>query len=87
MNPGSHVFAAGIVEIPASRNSFTSRSRADPAPIPQRTKHTFHPPLRPRAVGADDVDVELRQCATKLRDAITARCVLAVHPEDAGLSL
>ena len=26
MNPGSHAFAAAIVEIPASRSSFTSRS-------------------------------------------------------------
>src|SRR5271166_5331231 len=41
--------------------------------------------LRLRAVRADDVDVQRRQRAAKLRDPVATHRILAVHPEDAVL--
>src|SRR5947207_9940025 len=78
MNPGSQAFAMAIDETPASRSSLTIRSC-------KRAKCAFDAPLRLRAVGADDVDVQRQQRATELGHAVAPGSLLAVHPEDAML--
>jgi hypothetical protein len=78
MNPGNHAFAAATVDIPASRSSLTSRSCSVPN---ARSTRPFACGLFAQMI----VDVQLRQRTAKLRDALAAHRILAVHPKDAVL--
>ena len=75
MNAGTPAFAASIVEMPAG----AVPSPADPATCQTRPRRG----LRLRAVGAHDVDVQLRQHPAELRDAVAADRVLGVDAKDA----
>src|SRR4051812_29124550 len=76
MNAGRNALPASIVEMPASRNSFTSRS----------CRVLLARSTRPLAWGgADDDDVQLIERSTELGHAVSARRVLTVDPEHAVL--
>ena len=51
-------------------------------PILQRLVRTLDPPLRRARIGADDIDIERVQGATKLGHPVTAKGAWMVDPED-----
>src|SRR3982751_1805674 len=86
MNAGRNALPASIVEMPASRISFTSRSCN--VPWARSTRPLAWGALAQMilgCVGADDVDVQLIERPTELGHAVAARRVLAVDPEHAVL--
>src|SRR3954447_9239327 len=54
-------------------------------PILQRAERALDTALGLRAVGTENIDVQLRQGAAELCRAVAARSVLGIHPKDAVL--
>src|SRR6516225_9654519 len=54
-------------------------------PVLQRAERALDTALCLRAVGAEDVDVQLGQSATELCRAVAARGILGIHPKNAVL--
>src|SRR4051794_8791430 len=54
-------------------------------PILQRAERALDTALGLRAVGTENIDVQLRQGAAELGRAVAARSVLGIHPRDAVL--
>jgi hypothetical protein len=80
MNPGSHAFPAAIVNILASRNSFTSRS-CNVANA--RSTRPFVWGLFAQMISMFSAD----RARPNRVNPFATHCVLAVHPEELCLSL